>query len=222
MGVVHLFQQAYELKMYQVTGADPMSGDRFNIIAKIPEGATREQFRQMQQQLLAERFAVTFHKEQKEMPVYELVVGKNGPKLKESGEETATDQAMPSGRLTAGADGFPEIPPGRSAGASMNGKMTNRVVRGTMSGLAAMLSGQVGRPVIDKTGLAGRYDYVLKWVMQGRMAPPPGAEGGMPADPDGPSITSAIQEQLGLRLEASKGRVEVYVIDSFAKTPTQN
>jgi uncharacterized protein (TIGR03435 family) len=216
MGVVHLFQQAYDLKMYQVAGADPMTGNRFNIIAKIPEGATREEFRQMQQQLLAERFAVKFHKEQKEMPVYELVVGKTGPKLTESTAEAGAAPAMPSGPLTTGADGFPDIPAGRSGGASMNGRMTNRVVRGTMSGLAALVSGQVGRPVIDKTGLTGRYDYVLKWAMQGRMAPP-GAE-----EPDGPSITSAIQEQLGLRLESSKGMVEVYVIDSFSKTPTQN
>src|SRR4051812_17081491 len=84
MGVVHLFQQAYELKPYQVTGVDPVRGDRFNIIAKVPEGATKEEFLRMQQQLLAERFGVKFHCEQKEMPVYALVVAKNGPKLTES------------------------------------------------------------------------------------------------------------------------------------------
>ncbi len=92
-----------------------------------------------------------------------------------------------------------------------------------MAGFAAMLSREVGRSVLDKTGLTGRYDYVLKYVMRAGMpSPPPGPDGAMPAEPEGPTMATAIPEQLGLRLEASKGRVEVYVIDSFAKAPTQN
>ncbi len=150
------------------------------------------------------------------MPVYELVVGKNGPTLTESAAEPPeAAPPMPNSPLTTGADGFPDIPPGRGGAASMNGQVTNRVVRGAMAGLAAMLSREVGRPVLDKTGLTGRYGYVLKYVMRAGMpSPPPGPDGAMPAEPEGPTMATAIQEQLGLRLEASKGRVEVYVIDS--------
>lgn len=223
MGVAHLFQQAYELKPYQITGVDPIRGDRFNIIAKLPEGATKEEFLRMQQQLLAERFGVKFHREQKEMPVYELVVGKNGHKLTESGPESSEAvPPMPNSALTSGADGFPEVPPGRSGTAGMNGKTTSRMVRGTMATLASSLSRQVGRPVIDKTGLTGRYDYVLKFIMRAGISPPsPGPDGALPADPEGPSMAAAIQEQLGLRLESAKGMVEIYVIDSVAKRPNR-
>jgi len=223
MGVVHLFQQAYDLRPYQVTGLDPIRSDRFNILAKVPQGVTREQFRQMQQNLLAERFGVRFHKEQKEMQGYELVVAKDGPKLTESGPEPEPGAAAPpppNQPVTMGKDGFPEIPRGRTGSVSIggpNGMVTQRVERGMMRGLAAMLSVQVERPVIDATGLTGRYDYTLKFVRPGMAGP--GADASEPA---GPTITTAIQEQLGLRLEAKKVVVELFVIDSVAKRPTEN
>jgi uncharacterized protein (TIGR03435 family) len=225
MGVVQLFQQAYELRPYQVSGADPVRGERYNIVAKIPADTTKEQFRAMQQNLLAERFGLKFHKEPREMAVYELVPSKNGPKLTESAPDTVSQMPDPNSKLTTAADGFPEIPPGRSGMASMGGKTTQRVVRGTMSGLAAMVSTQVGRPVLDKTGLTGKYDWVLKFVMRmGMPAPPPsGGEGpAPPAGPEGPAIGSAIQEQLGLKLESARGMVDVWVIDKFEKKPTEN
>jgi uncharacterized protein (TIGR03435 family) len=223
---------AYDLKMYQLSGPSWMMGERFNVNANVPAGATKEEFRQMIQTLMAERFALKIHKEQKEMPAYELVVAKGGPKLVESAPLKAgeTDQPppRPAGmpRLTMGKNRFPERPPGVPMMIMMNGKAANRGVRQTTEQLAAMVSGQLGKPVIDATGLTGKYDYTLYWAASNGPAPPPppGAENAVPAasDDGGPSIFAALQEQLGLKLEAKKGMVDVYVVDHVEKTPTEN
>ena len=230
ISVGNLISMAFEVRHYELLGlTDPFGGDRYQISAKVPEGTTKEQFRQMQQHLLAERFGLKFHREQKEMTGYELTVAKNGPKLTESGPETPPPDvpntppaALP--RLTMGKDGYPDLPPGRSGSMMMNGMATHRAYRSTMAQLASMLSGQVGRPVSDATGLTGKYDYTLKWTTRsGPAPPPPGAEGPAPA-PEfaGPTIFTAIQEQLGLKLESKKVMVELFVVDHVSKSPTEN
>ncbi len=164
------------------------------------------------------------------MSGYELTVAKNGPKLTESGPEPPPDaapnpSAVPPG-FKMGADGFPDLPPGRSGSIMMNGMAAHRAYRSTMAQLAGILSGQVARPVSDATGLAGKYDYLLKWAFRtGAAAPPPsGADGAVPAasDPAGPTIFAAIQEQLGLKLESKKVMVDLFVVDQVSKTPTEN
>ena len=85
---------AYEVKGYQITGPKWLDSERFDIVAKIPKGATKEQFQMMLQNLLAERFKLTLHRETKELPIYALVVGKGGPKMK----ETVDDDAARAGR----------------------------------------------------------------------------------------------------------------------------
>jgi uncharacterized protein (TIGR03435 family) len=230
MSVHNFVLMAYDLKIYQLSGIGMSDGERYNINAKIPEGATKEQFRQMQQQLLAERFGLKFHREQKEMPAYELVVAKGGPKLQESGPEPPKDAdaaTPPPGppKFAMGKDGFPEMPPGRPGTIMMNGMATRRAVRETMAQFAGTLTNQVGRPVTDATGLTGKYDFVLRWTIRAPAAPPPpGSEPGAPValDPQGPTIFAAIQEQLGLRLESKKGAFEILVVDKVEKTPTEN
>jgi uncharacterized protein (TIGR03435 family) len=144
------------------------------------------------------------------------------------------------GRITVGKDGFPVLP-GRGATAMMltSGGARMNANRQTMAGLAEMLSGQLDLPVVDMTGLTGKYDYTLSFSREGLggmrlgappplAAPPPGeGGGGMPtaSTPDGessPSLFTALQEQLGLKLEQRKGPVDLLVIDHLEKAPIEN
>jgi uncharacterized protein (TIGR03435 family) len=267
-----LIVDAYSVKRNQVSvGPNWLDSGRFDIVAKVPAGATKEQVKVMLQNLLAERFKLTLHRETKELPIYALVVGAKGPKLKDS---TVTDmppasdsQPKEGGRGQAGAqaaapppplpprlgiggmkigpDGCPETPP---MAADRAGNFTMMTPNGecmiangqTMDGFAKELSNRFDRPVIDQTGLKGKYDLRLRYdpssMPGGRGGPMskdikddpgPGPVGGDPANriaPDGnpPSIFSALQQQLGLKLEGKKGPVGLLVIDHVEKTPTKN
>ncbi len=236
-----LMRMAYKVQDFQISGGPAwISSERYDIEAK-PESPSiddmrkltdeqREAFMEQQrlrlQALLADRFQLKLHPETKELPVYALVIAKNGPKLQESKIEPAGSEPPPN---PAGSKG--SVP--RFKGQGM------RMGRGELSGqsapisiLADTLSNQIGRTVIDKTGLKGRYDFTLKWTpdeTQGQMfkGPGDGGEGRPPSDaaptPDasGPSVFTAIQEQLGLKLESQKGPVQVLVIDQVEK-PTEN
>lgn len=143
-------------------------------------------------------------------------------------------------RATVGKDGFPQLPPGGRGALmimGMNGRMRMAANGQSMGQLAEMLSNQLSRPVLDETGLQANYDYTLEFapdeasmgMMKGMPMPmPPPGEGAGPgpaAAPDGssgPTIFSALQEQLGLRLEARKGPVDMLVIDTLEKVPTEN
>ena len=247
MSLTMLVQVAYDVKDYRVTAPKWMDTTRFDIVAKIPAGAKKDDLQAMMRNLLAERFKLVAHKETKEAPIYTLVVGKNGPKLKESSKETpppADADASAGGRGPIGPpqrdkNGFPMLRGGRGNIMLMNPNGRLQMVGGhvTMAQLAGNLSGQLGRPVIDKTGLTGEYDYQLEFTreglagMRGLPAPPPGGGAGPgevgrgPAidNPEpGPSIFTAIQEQLGLKLESRKGPVDLIVVESCEKTPTEN
>jgi uncharacterized protein (TIGR03435 family) len=180
---------------------------RFDVVTKgpqlpVPTRATAEQIRQASQALLAERFKLVIRRETREMPVYHLVVAKNGHKLK---EYTGDD---PQGGIRGNRPGL------------MIGE------RSSLRGLVANLTGMAGRPVIDHTGLTGRYDFKLEWTPD---MPAAGKEPGFPGEkapsdaPEffGSSIFSALQEQLGLKLEPQKGPVEILVVVS-AEKPTAN
>jgi len=203
-----LVTQAYELKRYQV-GSYPswMDTERFNITAKVPEGATKEQFRLMQQNLLADRFGLKIHFDKKEMPTYELVVNKGGHKMKEAAEDPNAKDAPPPPlggappplppppgaggpvRITMGRDGFPEMPAGmRGRGGPMmmmmNGRVKMRSTDTTMEQLVTMLANQLAKPVTDGTGLKGKYEFDLEFASDhtmGRGGPMMGALTGVPA-----------------------------------------
>ena len=258
----NVMMNAYDVKGYQINGPNWLDGERFDIVAKIPQGATKEQFQQMLQNLLAERFKLTLHHETKELPMYALVVGKGGPKLKESVEEDAAtpqgaaapplpppgrDEAGPV-RLKMGADGMPQLPSGMGKNGMITMMMIDQHGSGGMrvrmmgkgqpiSALLEPLRNQLGRPVVDATNLKAKYDITLDYAPDGlngpmgMMPPPPpqhdGAPGGggpMASAPDmgGPTIFTALQEQLGLKLEQRKGPVDLLVIDRLEKVPTEN
>jgi uncharacterized protein (TIGR03435 family) len=258
-----VLMQAYGVKGFQISGPNWLDSERFDIVAKLPRGATKEQFKVMLQNLLAERFKLTLHREKKDLPMYALVVGKNGPKLKESVDEPApkegdapkagglaADDAMAAAvmrKLAMGKDGFPVLPPGAGGRGATALMLTNGGARmsangQTMAGLAEMLSNRLDLPVIDMTGLTGKYDYTLSFSPDGLggMMPPAGIAPPLPAGPppgegapgmpmagapdaqSGPNLFSALQEQLGLKLEQRKAPVDLLVIDHLEKVPIEN
>src|SRR5580704_8126676 len=163
-----LVTQSYNFKYYQLSVPISFENERFNISAKVPDGTTKEQLRLMLQNLLAERFKLAIHRDQKEMQVYDLVVVKGGLKIKEAVEEPAKDADAdaplpPLGRGGRGPnvdkDGYPVIPKGCNGCVMVipGGKARMHMEKETMQGLAEMLSNQQGRPVMDATGLKGKY-----------------------------------------------------------------
>lgn len=215
-----LIERAFELKAYQLSGPAWMRTTRLIISAKIPTGATEEQFRLMLQDLLIERFKLTFHREKKEMPTYDLVVAKNGPKVKESSEAPPLGDPNaykpPPGPSKKDKDGFPIIPPEdpRPMMSAMEGpRWVQRFGHRSMEQLAGYVATLVDRPVEDSTGLKGKYDFTLKW-MNDRLRGPD--------DETGPNIFQALQAQLGLQLEPKKAMIDILVVDHIEKTPTEN
>jgi len=210
--------------------------DRFDMEARPEPGfrPTQDQAREMLQALLEERFALKVHKETKDGPVYDLVVAKDGPKMKLSADQTPIQIGGP-GPNPGGPPPPPPPPPAPGApfnpGAMPRGMMMNGpgLLRGTAqnaASLARLLSSQAGRQVIDKTGLTGLYDIELKFAPSQPIQLPPG--GALPpgvtlpeADLSAPSIFTAVQEQLGLKLESSKAPLESIVVDHVEK-PSAN
>jgi uncharacterized protein (TIGR03435 family) len=197
---------AYSLKQSQVFNLPKWGDDaRFDIKAKIIqpdkkalEALSPEQFNAMQQPILTDRFHLAFHHEMKMLPVYELVIAKNGPKFKET---TVAEAAS-----TEGVNGV------TAGGISIHNR--NLVGTGiTMAALAGSLSGQVHRIVVDKTGLAGKYNVTLSWA--------PDDDGSKAPDSTLPTFFTAVQEQLGLKLESGKAEVEGFVVD-HAEIPSED
>jgi len=235
-----LIQYAYDLKSQdQISGAGAVGDKRFNIEAKMdadtvaalaklsPEERTGQQ-RLMMQALLADRFKMKAHRESKELPIFELVVAKGGPKLKE------TDPNAPPMSPPAPPDGMgppegmrpQEGAPKVKAGMMMMTPGGIKAQGVPVVNLANVLTMQLHRQVVDKTGLTGKYDIDLKFgpedgragMMQGDSAA--GAPGPVTTD-SGPSIFTAIEEQLGLKLESTKGPVETVVVDHL-ELPSEN
>ena len=220
MGLIDLIAAAYNLDCGKTCG-DRISGgpgwinsQRFNIVAKAPPSAEantdpekmaaaarkvmQDQARQRLQALLAERFQLVIRRESKEMPMYALVIAKGGHKLKEATGE--------------GPGGVRGVPGGMTA------------ERSPMRHLVVNLTMIVRRPVVDRTGLRGTYNYTFKYSPElsgAGMKGPDGGEASVASDPSGPSIFTALQEQLGLKLEPTKGPVETIVIER-AEKPTAN
>ena len=225
-----LISQYYGFQPYQFSPRAPCCQGGFDLTAKAPEGATKEQFQQMVQKLLQERLKLRLHHEQKEMAIYELTVGANGPKLKEStpgaSSEPEDPWAPPAYRM--GKDGYPVFPAGRSGLLSVAGHVRWTGFNVSMEEVVKTLSFHLGRPVLDATGLKGKYDIDMKWFvdvallleMAGRrdeLAQLPDDTG-----PTGPTLIRAVQDQLGLKLNSKKGLGDIVVIDHVEKVPTEN
>ena len=188
-----IIQGTYDMKEFQILGRPSwLSSETFDIQAQSESLVSIEQCKLMMQTLLAERFGLQLHRETRQLPVFRLVIARNGPKLR---------------RI---ADGDPTGV--REFITSTKGRLDTR--GNTMQQFAQMLAGtrELDNLVIDATGLEGYYEFTLEWT------PASLALDGAP----GPALTTALQEQLGLKLESGKGSVEVLVIDHVEKTPTAN
>jgi uncharacterized protein (TIGR03435 family) len=223
-----LVRLAYNLQDYQIVGGpDWLASDHFDIAAKAPEGQFNfTAMRPMLRSLLAERFKLVVHEEARQMPIYVLVKargdGTTGPSLSASTVDCAEID------LQRGRRGGGPLPVPIQAGQPIDcgfiigpGRMS--VGGMPISNLAMALSPMVGRIVLDRTGLTGTYSYELTYLPEPLGGGPPQLLNAAPPaiDPNMPSLFTALQEQLGLKLESDRGPVEVLVIDSVAQ-PTEN
>ena len=226
---------AYDIRRDQIVGPDWIRGERYNITARVPAGATRAQFRVMLQNLLAERFALKIHWGSRERPIFQLTAANGGPKLKESKPETPEGEDRPAPRKPArGPEGYPSLPPGDEPmmlTSSVNGGGVAAALRGrreTAAEIAEQLSHQLGRTVTDATGLEGRYDYTLYWIVapssRAATAIPPDPNGSAPPaeEASGPTLREAIEQQLGLKLEPARGPEKTLFIDRVESKPAEN
>jgi uncharacterized protein (TIGR03435 family) len=206
---------AYDVKFWQVSGPDWLNSLRFDISARVPEGTTNEQSLVMLRSLLAARFQMTVHRETKELPIYTLAADKTGFKPRPSGLRSAEGDTIATVKQDEGKDGFPVLAPGGPGIVveTRGGRARISAFKSDLSKLADLLSKQLGRPVFDRTGVAGDFDFVLYYT----------PENATPDDTNPyPGIFNALREQLGLRLDATKGPVEMLVIDRIEKVPTEN
>ena len=225
-----LLAMAYRVKPFQLSGPEWMATERYDINAKLPQGVSPEKLPEMVQSLLSDRFGIRLHRENKEMPVYVLLVGKPPLRLK----EIAVDpNALPPESVTVtGTGGAQGISVNLGNGASYTfagGKLTGKRVNAPT--IASVLERFTDRPVIDSTELKGTYDFefqvspeeaqtlmIRAAVAAGVQLPPQVLRlldgGGNPIE------TGA--EQLGLKIEGRKTAVEMIVIDQIQKTPTDD
>lgn len=201
---------AYEVELFQVLGGPGWTkSERYDITAKKerdPRLAKPDDDRYRVRALMADRFNLTIHRESKELPIFALSIGKNGSKL-----QLAKPPIGSSGVSGRGGSGRTQL------------MFTDAPV----SLLVHELSQRLGRPVVDRTGLDAHYDFKLEWAPDPSQPVLRSRDSGTfvssapSADSSGPSIFTALQEQLGLKLEAEKGPVEIIVIDR-ADRPTDN
>jgi uncharacterized protein (TIGR03435 family) len=213
-----LIQNAYRLQDFQIVGGPGwLNSARFDISAKADGAVTQAEVALMLRKLLADRFKLISHTETREMALYALARsrtdGSVGAQLRASNADCLGERSSPRRPQSSPSPGqAPECGFRESAG--------NMMARGIdLDAFAAELAAYASRPVVDKTALIGKFDLTLNWTPE-QSAPPDGS-GSPPADPNQPSIFTALQEQLGLKLESTRGPVDVLVIDS-AEKPSDN
>ena len=218
----NIIRNAYNVQNYQIIGGpDWVSSVRWDITAKAPDDAPPQQLLLMLRTLLADRFKLVIRNETREMPIYALTLarsdGQRGSQLRASSVDCAA--------IFAAAKAKGEAPPPTTNGRPTCGTRTTRGSMMTtgvaMADFARNLGPFTGRPVLDRTGLTGTYDLDLTWTPEDA---PPGLDGTAPRSQpssDGVSLYTAVQEQLGLKLDAQRGPVDVLVIDS-AQRPVED
>ena len=186
----NLIAMAYRMDSERVRGPAWLAEQMYDVVAKLPAGASKDQVPRLLQSLLAERFGLAIHRESSEQRAWFLVVGKNGSRLKKAQEDAALDLQQVRG----------SAPPAQISPGGIRGRAI------PIATLAGLLARATGYQVVDRTGLAGAFDVDLKWT-------PDGVAG------SAPGIFAAVQEQLGLKLEPGKALLEVLVVDHAERIP---
>ncbi len=243
-----LLVESYGVPSDRVIAPSWVQTERYDIAAKIAPGTTREQYAIMLRNLVVDRFHVTSHTEKRDFPAYDLVVAKSGLKMKISTAEPPpppaprgpqnADPAVAAAELerqmaqirasfgTVDKDGFQALPQDNIATQRTvgNNTGTRTNARGqTMAEIATIIQRGLGGGVrvTDKTGLTGRYDFKLQYP-RGVNAAAPGAAAVPEAEDPLPDLPSAVQSQLGLKLDKGTAQLEVLVIDHIERTPAEN
>ena len=231
-----LLRVALQKPDYRMIGAPAwIDVDFYTVMAKAPEGTTQAALSTLILNLLKDRFQLATHLETRELPIFHLVMarpdGRPGPALKATPPDCQKTVAERDAAAAAGRGVPPPLPPldlNAPPPCGLGRYLTGNVaVSGrTIAQFVETLSDWVGRPVIDKTGLTGLHDFTLKFAPEGVRASGPmgptltlrsAQAAAPPVDPDAPSLSAALQEQLGLKLESARGPVEVVVIDRLEK-----
>ncbi len=210
-----LVAAAFGVPPDRITGPEWLGKERYDVVANIPEGTTKEQFNVMLGNLLRDRFHLKFHIESKIRPVYALRVAKNGPRFKETARRA--DDATPSRVAGADAQGFPVLSPNYKGigGLPAPGEMFWAGQDVSAAEIARFMQQPAGRPVVDETGLTGRYDFKVHFEW-GRPTATPNTS------VSAPSVFHAVEEQLGLKLEPSTAPLDQLIIDFIDREPTDN
>jgi bla regulator protein BlaR1 len=222
--LLYLVQSAYMVNKPQISNAPSwLSSELYDVDAKMDSSVVdafqklssdeqKNVRRKMLQALLADRMKLVVHNDPKETAIFSLVIAKNGFKLQDSK------------RASVPADGASVATGGRGPGGGMSMGSEDGMIVATfretpMSYIAIWLTGQLRAPVTDKTGLTGVYDFKLKWMPERghRAVPPDGQPAAESSDPAGPTLSDALQDQLGLKLESGKGLVDGIAIDHIEK-----
>ena len=204
-----LTMMAWDVKNFQISSPTALDKDMYDVIVTVPAGASKEQFRVMLQNLLKERFGLKMHMEQKEFPAYELVVAKGGFRLQDGAAAN-----------TASSDNDFQFPANASRLAARNTMSGGYLLIHMKSQLEPMpviadFLGLSGTPVVDHTGLTGKYSFEFDYTVD--------RPGPMPEEPaPAPSIFTAVQKELGLQLVSKKLPFDVVAVESFNKVPTEN
>ena len=251
-GMMQLICKAYDVKTYQVSGPSwlqgaGLAGQRFDIVANLPEGATKEQIPQMLQALLAERFKLAIHRDSKDQAIYAMVVGKGPLKIKESGAPPAAPGGEAPNPAVTGSSSVSVSQTKTGAVVSDGTGKTQKMIPSpdgksmrfeisgaTLAELAEGLTPMADHPIVDMTGLTGKYDVTLEISIQDLMNAARAAGAAVPAAPaadpskpaeaasdPGGSLFTAIQS-LGLKLEPRKTPMTFIVVDHVEKMPTEN
>jgi len=210
-----LIIEAFSIRNFQIEHPDWMGDLRYDIVAKVPAGATHQDSRIMMRKLLEDRFELKIRREQRDLSVYGLTIAKGGLKMKQSAAAApgVTGENIDMTKLKTGGDGFSQLPAGAQtiltnytqAGAKTIG------ARQTIPKILTWLTGEVEKPVFDETGLKGEYDFSMVWA--------PAHNPNLDTATD---IFTALTKQLGLKLEPRKKPVEMLIVESARKDPIEN
>jgi uncharacterized protein (TIGR03435 family) len=216
-----LLRRAWD-SYYEIDGPSWLDSQTVAVDATMPPETTQEQFQEMLRNLITERFGLQYHAGKREITGYALVIAGNGPKLKASADQGEAPWARPARPTRSDKDGFLILPPvtGKMMVALRAGDRSRIIAQQvTVQELAEHLASEMKTIVTDATGLTAKYDFTLTYASPEPF--PPAAHAPEDLEPS-PDIFSALQSQLGLKLERKPAPVDVFVVDHIERTPTGN